>query len=209
MDWRLSEPRHQISRHRHGAGDRFLICGFSRPLCNLAWPGIRKLAPLLCLMAIHQSLNLATYPSMPVPLAANRVKVPGIGDARRRRVQFGLALFLARCSAGDYTASPAPARSRLTLRRFVFTPLYVAAVLHQPYRTYYRRVVPIIVATLSTIACAGWLVSTWDHFNPDGFGDGRSGGLLAVSAITCLLLPPDERAALKKSSRRRLINRKM
>ncbi len=175
-----------------------LICGFSRPLLQL-WlgPAFGSLAPLLCLMAIHQSLNLATYPLYAVPLAANRVKVPGLVTLAVGVFNLALALFLAKVLGwGLYGLAGAGAIS-LTLRRFVFTPLYVAAVLHQPYRTYYRRVVPIIVATLSTIALCRLVVSTWTISTRMDLAMAAAAVSLLFAAITCLLLPPDERAALK------------
>jgi len=175
-----------------------LICGFSKPLLQL-WlgPTFGSLAPLLCLMAIHQSLNLATYPLYAVPLAANRVKVPGLVTLAVGVFNLALALFLAKVLGwGLYGLAGAGAIS-LTLRRFVFTPLYVAAVLHQPYRTYYRRVVPIIVATLSTIALCRLVVSTWTISNRMELGMAATAVSLLFAAATCLFLPPEERAALK------------
>src|SRR5947208_2426286 len=56
-----------------------LICGFSEPLLRL-WlgPAFGSLASLLFLMAIHLCMSLSMYPLYALPLAANRVKVPGV-----------------------------------------------------------------------------------------------------------------------------------
>jgi len=140
---------------------------------------------------------------MPCPWRPNRVKVPGLVTLAVGVFNLALALFLAKVLGwGLYGLAGAGAIS-LTLRRFVFTPLYVAAVLHQPYRTYtaggsHHR------GTVSTIALCRWL-SRLGPFQPGWIGDGRSGGLLAVCAITCLLSPPDERSALEEYPARRVI----
>src|SRR5207245_5150934 len=56
-----------------------LICGFSEPLLKL-WLGTTfgSLAPVLFLIAIHLCINLSMYPIYAMPLAADRVKVPGL-----------------------------------------------------------------------------------------------------------------------------------
>jgi len=108
-----------------------------------------------------------------------------------------LALFLAKVLGwGLYGLAGAGAIS-LTLRRFVFTPLYVAAVLHQPYKTYYQRVVPIMVATLTTIALCRLVMSFWTISNRMDLAMAATAVSVLFAAITCLLLPPEERAALK------------
>jgi membrane protein EpsK len=175
-----------------------LICGFSKPLLQL-WlgPTFGSLSPLLCVMAIHLSLNLATYPLYAVPLAADRVKVPGLVTLAVGVFNLALALFLAKVLGwGLYGLAGAGAIS-LTLRRFVFTPLYVAAVLRQPYKTYYRRVVPIILATLTTIALCRLVMSFWAISTRTDLAMAATVVSLSFAAITWLLLPPEERAALR------------
>jgi len=74
-----------------------LICGFSEPLLRL-WlgPSFGSLAPLLSLMAIHLCVNLSMYPLYAVPLAANRVRVPGLVTLAIGVGNLLLALLLAR-----------------------------------------------------------------------------------------------------------------
>ncbi|HWX21817.1 MAG TPA: oligosaccharide flippase family protein [Candidatus Binatia bacterium] len=175
-----------------------LICGFSKPLLQL-WlgPAFGSLAPLLCLMAIHLSLNLATYPLYAVPLAADRVKVPGLATLAVGVLNLALALLLTQVLGWGLYGLAAAGGISLTLRRFVFTPLYAAAILHQPYKTYYRRAVPIIGATLATIGLCrlvvwGWTISGWVDL-----GMAAMMVSLLFVATTGLLLPSEERAALK------------
>jgi membrane protein EpsK len=175
-----------------------LVCGFAKPLLGL-WlgPVFGSLAPLLCLMAVPVCLALCMYPLYAVPLAANRVKVPGLVTLAIGVLNLALALFLAKVLGwGLYGIAAAGALSR-TLRNFVFAPLYGAAVLHQPWRTFYRRVIPIIGALLATIGVCrlilwAWTISSWVDL---GTAAVAVSGLFAV--ITWLLLTSDERAALK------------
>src|SRR6185503_1976372 len=73
-----------------------LICGFSEPLLRL-WlgPAFSDLAPLLFLMSIHLCINLSMYPLYAVPLAVNRVKVPGLVTLLIGLLHLLLALLLA------------------------------------------------------------------------------------------------------------------
>src|SRR5205823_1209051 len=73
-----------------------LICGFSEPLLRL-WlgPAFGNLAPLLFLMAIHLCINLSMYPLYAVPLAADRVRMPGLVTLGIGVGNLVLALFFA------------------------------------------------------------------------------------------------------------------
>jgi membrane protein EpsK len=177
-----------------------LVCGFSRPLLEL-WlgPAFGSMAPLLMLMAIHLSINLATYPLYAVPLAANCVKVPGLVTLAIGLLNLMLALlFTMLFGWGLYGLALAGAVS-LTLRRFVFTPLYVSVILKQPWWTYYQKMLPIIGATLVTIGFCrlvfwGLNIASWGSL---------ALAATAVSvlflAVTYLLLTSEERDALKET----------
>jgi membrane protein EpsK len=175
-----------------------LLCGFSKPLLQL-WlgPAFGSLAPLLCLMAIHLCINLSMYPLYAVPLAANRVKVPGVVTLAVGVLNLTLALVLARGFGWGLYGIAAAGAISLTLRHLVFTPLYGAAVLHQPCKTFYRRVVPTIGATLATIGLCrlvlwGWTISSWVDL-----GVAAMTVSMLFAATTCLLLTSEERMALK------------
>ncbi len=85
----------------------------------------------------------------------------------------------------------------LSVRHVLFTPLYAAHILSQPYRTFYRHFFSIVVAASAVIGACWviqwlWPVSTWLQLCVSG---------LTVSAlytgIVYLLLSPQERLALK------------
>src|SRR6185503_14745396 len=144
-----------------------LICGFSEPLLRL-WLGAAfgNLAPLLFIMAIHLCLNLSMYPLYAVPLAANRMRTQGLVALGVGIGNLLLALFLAQvCGWGLYGLAVAGA-IMLTIRYFLFTPLYAARILQRPYRTFFRSVPPIVLATLATLGlCKALLwssvISNW------------------------------------------------
>jgi membrane protein EpsK len=177
-----------------------LVCGFSGPLLQL-WlgPTFGSMAPLLILMAIHLAINLATYPLYAVPLAANRVKVPGLVTLGIGVLNLVLALlFTMAFGWGLYGLALAGVVS-LTIRRFVFTPLYVASILNQPWHTYFQRMPAIICATLATIGLGrvviwSWNISTWLHL---AIAAAMVSSLFI--AATYLLLTSQERAALKET----------
>ncbi len=175
-----------------------LVCGFAQPLLQL-WLGqpFGSSAPLLVLMAIHLCINLSMYPLYAVPLAADRVKVPGLVTLGVGVLNLVLALFLAqRLGWGVYGIAAAGAIS-LTLRHLVFTPLYGARVLHQPYGIFYRRVLPVVGATLGTIAVCRLILWNWAISNWADLAAAAIGVSLLFAAATYLLLTSQERAALR------------
>ena len=176
-----------------------LVCGFSKPLLEL-WlgPSFGSLAPLLCLMAIHLAINLASYPLYAVPLAANRVKVPGIVTLAVGLFNLVAALFLAKVLGWGLYGLAAAGAISLTLRRFVFTPLYVARVLQQPYGTYYRTTALIVGATLGTIALCRLLMSIWAISSLVDLALGAITVGLVFAGTAWWLLAGEERAGLKE-----------
>jgi membrane protein EpsK len=175
-----------------------LICGFAQPLLHL-WLGASfdSMATLLCLMSIHLCLNLSMYPLYALPLAANRVKVPGLVTLAVGVLNLALALLLARGLGWGLYGIAAAGAITLTFRHVVFTPLYGASVLHRPYRTFYRYVIPTLVATLATIALCRlilwkWQISSWLDL---ALASTVVSGLFAAAAYS--LLTPGERGLLK------------
>lgn len=175
-----------------------LICGFSEPLLRL-WlgPTFGSLAPLLSLMAIHLCINLSVYPLYAVPLAANRVKVPGLVTLLIGVGNLLLALLLAGvCGWGLYGLAAAGALM-LTVRHVLFTPLYAARILNRPAGTFFRAGVPIALATLVTIALGRliqwrWVISNWAEL-----GMAALGVSLLFTAMVYWQLAPEERLALR------------
>jgi membrane protein EpsK len=177
-----------------------LICGLSKPLLQL-WlgPAFGSLAPLLCLMALPLCVTLSMYPLYAVPLAANRVKVPGMVTLAVGVFNLALALLLAGVFGWGLYGIAAAVAISLTLRNSLFAPWYGARVLHQPCKTFYRNVVPIIRATLAMIGLCRlvlwiWPISSWVNL---GMSALVVSGLF--SAVAYLLLTSEERMALKNT----------
>lgn len=177
-----------------------LLCGFARPLLQL-WlgPSFGSLALLLCVMAIHLCINLSMYPLYAVPLAANRVRVPGFVTLAVGLLNLTLALLLSAVFHWGLYGIAAAGAISLTLRHLVFTPLYAAHVLGQPRKTFYRQTLPIIGATLATIGLCRLV--QWD-WNISGWVDLALAAMTVSAAFVIVawqLLDPEERLALKNT----------
>ena len=85
----------------------------------------------------------------------------------------------------------------LSLRHLVFTPLYAAVILRRPYVTFYPRVVPILAATLATIGLSRLILWKWTISSWVDLGTAAMVVTALFAAMTCLLLKPEERTALK------------
>ena len=178
-----------------------LICGFSEPLLRL-WlgPAFGSLAPLLFLMAIHLCINLSMYPLYAVPLAANRVKMPGLVTLMIGVGNLLLALLLAGVLGWGLNGLAAAGAMMLTVRHLLFTPLYGARVLNRSYGTFFRGVVPIVLATLATIALCRLILWRWGISNWIELGVAALGVSLLFAGIVYLLLDPEEQLALRDAA---------
>src|SRR5204863_305481 len=124
-------------------------------------PAFGSLAPLLCLMAMHLCINLSVYPLYAVPLAANRVKIPGLVTLLIGVGNLLLALLLAGvCGWGLYGLAAAGALM-LTVRHLLFTPLYAARILNRPPGTFFRAGVPILLTLMATFALSQLIQRRW------------------------------------------------
>lgn len=175
-----------------------LVCGFSEPLLRL-WlgPAFGNLAPLLFLMAIHLCVNLSMYPLYAVPLAADRMRAQGLVALGVGIGNLLLALFLMQvCGWGLYGLAAAGA-IMLTIRYFLFTPLYAARILNRPYGTFFRAVLPIVVTTLATIGLCRAIL--WRSVISNWIELGLAAATVSIvsSSLVYLLLSPHERMALK------------
>jgi membrane protein EpsK len=177
-----------------------LVCGFAQPLLQI-WlgPAFRSLAPLLCLMAIPTCIALCMYPLYAVPLAANRVKIPGTVTLAIGVLNLVLALVLAKVFGwGLYGIAAACALSQ-TLRYFVFAPLFGASVLQRPVRTFYQTALPIIGAMLATIGLCRLIMWRWTMSNWMDLGTAAMTVSVLYGMTVWLLLASEERAALKET----------
>ncbi|HXA44022.1 MAG TPA: oligosaccharide flippase family protein [Candidatus Angelobacter sp.] len=174
-----------------------LICGFAKPLLQL-WlgPAFGNLAPLSCLIALPLSVSLCMYPLYAVPLAANRVKLPGVVTLAVGALNLALALLLAGVFGWGLYGIAAAVAISLTLRNSLFAPLYAAQVLQRPGKTFYRTVIPIIGATLATIGLCRLVLWSWTISNWVDLGMAAITVSMLFMAVTYSLLTSGERAAL-------------
>jgi membrane protein EpsK len=176
-----------------------LICGFSRPLLTL-WlgPDIGELAPLLFLMAASLCLALSMYPLFAVPFAANRIKVPGLVTLGVGVLNIALVVLLAKVVGWGLYGIAAAGAISLSLRQVVFTPLYAAAVLKRRSTSFYRQVVPIIVATSATIGLCQLISWKWELASWLDVAMASAAVSMVFVGATWCLITSGERAALKR-----------
>ena len=179
-----------------------LVCGFSEPLLKL-WlgPGFGNLAPLLFLMAIHLCINLSMYPLYAVPLAADRVKTPGLVTLAIGVGNLLLALFLAGELGWGLYGLAAAGAMMLTLRHLLFTPLYAAHILRQPYGTFYREVLPIVLATGAVVGLCRLISTCWSILDWSGLVAAGLAVSVVYAGLVYALLSPEDREALKGFAR--------
>ena len=180
-----------------------LVCGFSEPLLRL-WlgPSFSNLAPLLFLMAIHLCLSLSMYPLWAVPLAANRMRLQGLVALGVGVGNLLLGLLLAQAFGWGLYGLAAAGAIMLTIRYVVFAPLYAARVLNVSYGTFFRALMPILLATLTTIAACRFILWRWGISSWFELGTAAFAVSLAFAASVFVLLTPTERLALRDAARR-------
>jgi len=94
-------------------------------------------------------------------VATNRVKVPGIVTLLMGLGNLGLALVLAGPMHWGLYGIAAAGAIMLTLKNVLFTPVYAAHVIGQPYGSFLRELGPIVAVTGITIIAARVLASAW------------------------------------------------
>jgi membrane protein EpsK len=181
-----------------------LTCGFSKPLLQL-WLGksFGVFAPLLMVMTIHLCINLAMYPLYPLPLALNRVKVPGLVTLAVGVGNVLLALLLAGAAGWGLYGIAAAGAIMLTVRHLLFTPLYSAHILNQPWTTFYHGVISFLSATLLTAGFSQAILRVWPVTN--WLDLAVAAGLVSIPflILAYALLSPAERVEFKEAIGRR------
>lgn len=164
-----------------------LVCGLA-PLLLTVWVGeeFASLSPLMVLLTVHLSINLAVLPLFPINIAYNRVRIPGLVMFFTGIGNFGLAIALPLLTGLGYYGVAAAGAIVLTLKNTFFTPWYATRVLGVGVHTFTRSMLPGIMATgligvaaatlgavlplptLATLAVAGaaialiYLVAVWE-----------------------------------------------
>lgn len=134
------------------------VCGFAPELLTV-WVGneFAFLWPLMVLLTVHLSINLAVLPIFPINVAHNRVRVPGIVTFFMGIGNFGLAVALPLLTGMGYYGVAAAGAIVLTLKNAFFTPWYATRVLRVEAHTFTRSMIPGIVATVLIAVSAAFL----------------------------------------------------
>lgn len=126
-----------------------LVCGFAPQLLTV-WVGseFTNLAPLMMLLTLHLSINLAVFPIFSINVVHNKVRVPGILTLVMGVGNIALAIALPLLTGWGYYGVAAAGAIVLTLKNAFFTPWYATKVLGVEVHTFTRSILPGVVATI-------------------------------------------------------------
>jgi len=132
-----------------------LLCGFSEAILSL-WlgPEYGRFSWLMSLLTLHLCVNVAVYPLFELQTATNNVRLPGIVTCvmgvGNLLLALGLGIFT---DMGMYGVAFAGALM-LTLKNALFTPVYGATIIHQPWHTFLKEMATITAAVAAVFVCA-------------------------------------------------------
>jgi len=126
-----------------------IVCGLSSQLLTI-WVGadFKYLAPLMVLLTMHLSVNLAVLPLFSINVAYNQVRVPGIVTLLMGGWNLALAVVLSLLTGWGYYSVAVAGGIVLTLKNAFFTPWYATKVLGIDVHTFTRSILPGIAATI-------------------------------------------------------------
>lgn len=144
-----------------------LVCGFAPQLLTV-WvgPEYANLSPLMVLLTIHLSINLAVYPLFSINVAYNRVRVPGIVTFFMGIGNIALAVALPLLTGWGYYGVAAAGAIVLTTKNAFFTPWYATKILGVDVHTFTRSMLPGISATILvgiSAAILGFILTPATH----------------------------------------------
>jgi len=126
-----------------------LICGLASQLLAV-WvgPDFTNLAPLMVLLTVHLSINLAVYPIFSINVVHNKVRVPGILTFVMGIANIALAVALPLLTGWGYYGVAAAGAIVLTMKNAFFTPWYATKVLGIDVHTFSRSILSGVAATI-------------------------------------------------------------
>jgi membrane protein EpsK len=116
-----------------------ILCVCSSSILRL-WLGesFAHLGPLMVIMLWHLTINIGILPLFNIQTTLNRVRVPALVSCGLGVVNLALAISLVRMFGwGLYGVATASAVA-LTVKNALFTPVYAAIILEQPWHTFIR-----------------------------------------------------------------------
>lgn len=172
-----------------------LACGFSSELLTV-WvgPEFTKLAPLMVLMLIHLTVNLAVTPLFAINVSYNKVKVPGIVTLVMGCINLALAILIPTVFKTGFYGIALAGAIVLTMKNAIFTPWYATHVMGIKSRTFFREMAIGIMATLGILGIGKILsgfvkIETWAHL----IGMGVVIGMLYFALVWFLMMSRSER----------------
>jgi O-antigen/teichoic acid export membrane protein len=155
-----------------------LLAGVARPFLGL-WLGetYASYAGILVVMVVPMALQLAVRPLFPIQVAYNKVKIPGLVTLFAGMVNTVLAVILAR--KFGLIGVPLSVVIVITLKNVLFTTIYVAHILEQPWWLFWRSLLAPLVSTL-LVSGVTYAVATITNVN-------TWVGLLATLALLSLV----------------------
>lgn len=126
-----------------------LVCGLAPQLLTV-WIGseFAYLAPLIVLLTISLSVNLAVLPLFSINVAYNRVRVPGVVTLVMGVWNIVLAVTLSLQTSWGYYGIAAAGSIVLTAKNAFFTPWYATKVLGVDIHTFTRPMLSGVAATI-------------------------------------------------------------
>lgn len=136
------------------------ICGFAPQILSI-WigPDFARLAPLMVLLTVHLTTNLAVLPLFTINVAHNMVRVPGVVTFIMGICYTALAVALSLYTDWGYYGIAAAGAIVLTAKNAFFTPWYATRVLGIKTHTFTWSVLFGIMATIILAIFGSILVS--------------------------------------------------
>jgi hypothetical protein len=136
-------------------------------------PNFAVYGPLMSLLTIHLSVNLAVLPIFPIQTATKRVRLPGIVTLLLGCVNLALAFLLAGPIGWGLYGVAAAGAIVLTAKNLLFTPIYGAIILGRKPWTLLHETLPVSFAAFATFIackalCAAYDLSGWKNLIVSG-----------------------------------------
>lgn len=138
-----------------------LLAGYSSVLLSL-WLGIEYvyLSPLLWVMLLHLSVNLAVTPLFTLSIAYNKVKIPGIVTILMGILNLILAICLAKFTDLGILSVALASAIILTSKNLIFTPIYASKISGIYLLDIYKSLFPGLLFTILVFFISFYLSKT-------------------------------------------------
>lgn len=182
-----------------------IIAGLAAPLLSI-WIGeeFATLAPLMWLMILPLTINLAILPLFNVQVALNKVKVPGLFSLAVGVTNLLLSLvFIMSLDIGIYSIALASA-IMLIVKNFIFTPLYTSYILGLKRLFFYKYTISGFFISIGIFLFLLW-VQSWFLFDSwfKLIGIAILVGIISIPLIWVIFLTTEEKGWILK-----IINKK-